>query len=274
MPIEVFYGAAGLPSLLSNLAHTPFTMEGNWCASIEGVLSGLHIKDRQAQREAFGKWGPTAKVYLPPPSDDPDEARWVYWMGRPMKPGGTAHKAIMRAAMRTKFEKSPFARHAMLASGEEQLLFVPSPPEEETSLPPDLFLELLRTCQKEAHGRLLSLLTRELVVFRGCLTGKLGEAEMWAHRRELAQRLFDEVFNYVLLPLPVTDLGKQSFLTCDLQRAIAGMIELSLGRGDSEIEMRSGLEARGKPFQKLIATDLAFTIAAELRAHDRQNVEQ
>jgi predicted NAD-dependent protein-ADP-ribosyltransferase YbiA (DUF1768 family) len=102
---------------ISNLAHTPFVLDGMPYASIEGFWQGLKVED-PAERKAFATLsGAEAKgrgsdVSQPPVFD---------YAGASIAAGSPEHWALMRKACDAKFTQHSEACAALLATGERWL---------------------------------------------------------------------------------------------------------------------------------------------------------
>lgn len=102
---------------MSNLAHTPFTLDGVAYASVEGFWQGLKTAE-DAQRLALAKLsGAEAKgrgsTLGQPPTFD--------YGGVAIAAGSPEHWALMRKACEAKFTQHHGARAALLATGQRWL---------------------------------------------------------------------------------------------------------------------------------------------------------
>lgn len=102
---------------ISNLADTPFTLDGTRYGSIEGFWQGLKSADPSERRTFAGLPGPEAwgrgRCLDQPPSFD--------YGGTTTATGSPEHWALMRRACAAKFSQHDGARAALLATGERWL---------------------------------------------------------------------------------------------------------------------------------------------------------
>ena len=102
---------------ISNLAHTPFELDGERYASIEGFWQGLKNANPTERRAIAKLSGAEAKgrgsAIGQPPQFDYD--------GASVTAGSPEHWALMRAACVAKFAQHDGARVALLATGERWL---------------------------------------------------------------------------------------------------------------------------------------------------------
>lgn len=102
---------------ISNLAYTPFALDGERYASIEGFWQGLKTAD-PAQRRQFAKLsGAEAKERGSNVSQPPS----FNYGGASIATGSPEHWALMRKACEAKFTQHSDARTALLATGERWL---------------------------------------------------------------------------------------------------------------------------------------------------------
>ncbi len=102
---------------ISNLAHTPFVIDGERYASIEGFWQGLKFADPAKRRATARLFGAEAKeagseAGQPPAFD---------FGGASVTAGSPEHWALMRTACEAKFTQHSDARQALLATGERWL---------------------------------------------------------------------------------------------------------------------------------------------------------
>ncbi len=116
-PLNIVQSIAPRFAAISNLAHTPFEMDGERYASIEGFWQGLKEPD-PVQRRAMAKlWGGEAKGRG---SSLEQPAAFAY-QGTMIAAGSPEHRALMRIACEAKFTQHDEARTALLATGERWL---------------------------------------------------------------------------------------------------------------------------------------------------------
>lgn len=116
-PLNIFQSIAPRFAPISNLAHTPFELEGQHYASIEGFWQGLK-RAKPVERRAMAKlWGSEAKD-IGSKVEQPVE---FDWQGVTITAGSPEHWALMRAACTAKFSQHAEAKTALLATEERWL---------------------------------------------------------------------------------------------------------------------------------------------------------
>jgi hypothetical protein len=103
--------------LISNLAHTPFELDGNDYASVEGFWQGLRYADDSRRREIALLAGVEAWTARKG-QDGGDE---LVYDGAVIRVGSPDHWLLMERACRAKFTQDGRAREALLGTGEHQL---------------------------------------------------------------------------------------------------------------------------------------------------------
>lgn len=116
-PLNIVQSIAPRFAPISNLALTPFEIDGQRYASVEGFWQGLKHPDT-VQRRAMAKlWGGEAKG-RGSALDQPDE---FTYQGTMVTAGSPEHWALMRTACEAKFTQNDAARTALLETGERWL---------------------------------------------------------------------------------------------------------------------------------------------------------
>lgn len=116
-PLNIVRSMAPRFAPISNLAHTPFTLDGEVYASVEAFWQGLKSAD-PAQRRALGLlWGAQAKGRGDRLGHPPD----FDYGGSTIVSGSPEHWALMRRACDAKFAQHRGARAALLDTGERWL---------------------------------------------------------------------------------------------------------------------------------------------------------
>ncbi len=112
-PLNIVQSIAPRFAPISNLAHTPFELNGQRYASIEGFWQGLK-RPGPVERRAMAKlWGGEAKERGGGVAQPTEFA----YEGATIKAGSPEHWALMRAACEAKFTQHDEARIALLATG-------------------------------------------------------------------------------------------------------------------------------------------------------------
>jgi predicted NAD-dependent protein-ADP-ribosyltransferase YbiA (DUF1768 family) len=119
-PINIVWTERGLEERwrpISNLAPTPFELDGAAYASVEGFWQGLKFRQPEARARIAALAGQEAMRAgrAAPPSEA------VIYQGLSIAAGRPEHWALMRRACEAKFEQNEAARSALLATGERLL---------------------------------------------------------------------------------------------------------------------------------------------------------
>lgn len=102
---------------ISNLARTPFELEGAGYASIEGFWQGLKFADPGQRRELAKLSGPEAKGR----GVAAGEPATIVFADQAIATGSPEHWALMRRACEAKFHQHAGARTALKATGQRWL---------------------------------------------------------------------------------------------------------------------------------------------------------
>jgi predicted NAD-dependent protein-ADP-ribosyltransferase YbiA (DUF1768 family) len=116
-PLNITRSVAPPFAAISNLAHTPFDLDGERYSSVEGFWQGLKFTDPARRREIAKLFGADAKA-AGHASDDPST---IFHGGQSIVAGSPEHWALMRKACDAKFTQHAPAREALLATGERWL---------------------------------------------------------------------------------------------------------------------------------------------------------
>lgn len=121
MAINIYAGSNNwVEATLSNLAETPFLLEDEFIASVEGFHQGIKYKDIDRRRQVFDLWGIKSKsagreankiasgfVYW----GNGDQTRDIVWQSR-------EYYDLYFDALFAKFTTNPKAESALLATGD------------------------------------------------------------------------------------------------------------------------------------------------------------
>jgi len=103
--------------LISNFAHTPFELEGDRYASVEGFWQGLKFNDRARRRAVADLHGQEARRA----GQDAPESETVEYGERVLRAGTSDHWWLMELACWAKFNQHEEARRALLGTGQRPL---------------------------------------------------------------------------------------------------------------------------------------------------------
>lgn len=113
--------------LMSNFAHTPFTLYGVEYASIEAFYATLLIPQSEAKRERVRRmWGVRAKHEIPK-----SKPGWIEHQGAKFAIGSEQHHALVKEAIRAKLAAHPEIAQAFVATRPRPLVHetgYPDPP--------------------------------------------------------------------------------------------------------------------------------------------------
>jgi predicted NAD-dependent protein-ADP-ribosyltransferase YbiA (DUF1768 family) len=131
--------------ILSNLADTPFEVEGIIFPSVESALQGIKFKDPKKQQEVFKMDGKSAllegrKVTL---SIKDDITEYVYWKGKEIKYNSNEHRMLVAMFIREKIRQNKKVQEALLATEENFIFHDVGQENPNTSLPEKLYIEIL-----------------------------------------------------------------------------------------------------------------------------------
>lgn len=113
-PLNITRSVEARSQAISNLAHTPFDLDGERYASIEGFWQGLKFTDPAERRRLASLFGPEAKGR----GGAAGQPATVEYGGESIMAGSPEHWRLMRRACEAKFSQHKPARAALLATGQ------------------------------------------------------------------------------------------------------------------------------------------------------------
>jgi len=110
-------------NLISNFAATPFILDEQYYASVEGFWQGLKFPNADDRRRLAGMAGSEAKDagYYAPAADH------IAYLGQDARVGTWDHWQLMERACSAKFEQNAAAREALLSTGKRPLVHQTKP---------------------------------------------------------------------------------------------------------------------------------------------------
>lgn len=149
--INIVSTAEGAVALLSNFAHTPFTLDGVPCASVEGFIQGLKCESPEKQLRICARHGYEAKrAGTRKRNQKVRRLQTVWWRGEPIEFRSEAYYQLVLRAIRQKFASNEAASAALSGTGSAQLVHETGKPEKPgTSLPAQRFVEMLTEIRLE-----------------------------------------------------------------------------------------------------------------------------
>jgi len=116
-PINVTSNSPDPIALISNFAHTPFELDGQRYASVEGFWQSLKSDDRTRRVETAALYGHRARAA----GVDVAYQDTLQYQGRVVRVGTVDHWALMAAACEAKFDQDSAARTALVTTGARPL---------------------------------------------------------------------------------------------------------------------------------------------------------
>jgi hypothetical protein len=122
-PLNITSRSPGPLNLISNFGATPFVLDEQRYASIEGFWQGLKFPADDDRRRLAGLAGSEAKDagYYAPPADH------IIYLGQNVRIGTWDHWRLMERACSAKFEQHVAAREALLSTGTRPLVHQTKP---------------------------------------------------------------------------------------------------------------------------------------------------
>jgi predicted NAD-dependent protein-ADP-ribosyltransferase YbiA (DUF1768 family) len=120
-PLNVVSTSADpLAKIISNLATTPFELDGQRYLSVESFWQGLKFPSEEERRRLAGHEGPRARSEGLRQKYD----KTIGYRGQEIAVGAWDHWQLMEKACRAKFQQNEDARNALLATGDRPLVHV------------------------------------------------------------------------------------------------------------------------------------------------------
>uniref|UniRef100_UPI003341F7E4 hypothetical protein n=1 Tax=Castellaniella defragrans TaxID=75697 RepID=UPI003341F7E4 len=126
---------------LSNFSLSPFELDGQLLASVEGFIQGIKFPpDHPARARAFVSWAWEAKE-----CGRGADKRFVYWDDRRIEFGGADHHRLVERALRARFAQNEGLRRVLSATRGLDILHQTGEGPESTpmSLPAAAFCRIL-----------------------------------------------------------------------------------------------------------------------------------
>lgn len=137
-------------ALLSNLAHTPFELDGMRYASVEAFWQGLKYSDTAKRSDIAPYHGLISKK-----SGDAGDNEWSFiYLWKRYDIGGVGHQQLMYCAIRAKLEQNPDVLKLLLATGNVKIIHEPkkkdgTPYPDSETIPADIFAGYLIRLRSE-----------------------------------------------------------------------------------------------------------------------------
>jgi predicted NAD-dependent protein-ADP-ribosyltransferase YbiA (DUF1768 family) len=117
-PINVTSRSPEPIDLISNFAHTPFDLDGQRYASVEGFWQSLKFSDPAKQRAVAALYGGHARAA----GSDARYENTLEYQGRTVRVGTADHWDLMEVACEAKFGQDSAARAALLTTRSRPLM--------------------------------------------------------------------------------------------------------------------------------------------------------
>ena len=157
--------------LLSNLAETPFELDGVEYASVEAFIQAIKIPETDPKREQVVSMSGVAAKFA---ANDENQAverslkeggiASVYYQGQAIEYRSVEHLELIESAIRAKFEQNADLRDLLVATGDTELTHQPSKKAESpyTSLPAKAFCMILTNLRFEYQSQDTNIAESEL----------------------------------------------------------------------------------------------------------------
>lgn len=135
---------------LSNFPLSPFVLDGELFASVEGFIQGIKFREDDPRRAtAFLSSGWDAKHL-----GDTADRSGAYWGGARIRYGSAEHHQLIERAIRARIKQCEGLRRTLRATEGMTLVHDTGKPEApHTSLPAAVFCRILETLRREILGR-------------------------------------------------------------------------------------------------------------------------
>jgi predicted NAD-dependent protein-ADP-ribosyltransferase YbiA (DUF1768 family) len=135
--------------LISNLAHTPFELDGNAYASVEAFWQGLKFPDAERRRQLSRLHGLEARSA----GFDAEASDTLSYREHTIRVGTSDHWHLMYLACRAKFSQHEQARAALVGTGDRPLIHKTR--RDSRTIPgvvmADIWMRIRRTLAKGGH---------------------------------------------------------------------------------------------------------------------------
>jgi predicted NAD-dependent protein-ADP-ribosyltransferase YbiA (DUF1768 family) len=132
-------------AILSNLAPTPFMLEGITFPCVESALQGIKFEDEGTRNEIFAMDGLPAlkKGREVTKSLKHDVPAFVYWQDDRYGYNSSEHQRLIQLFIREKVAQNPRVQEALLATEGDFIYHDVGPEHPNTSFPENLFIAVL-----------------------------------------------------------------------------------------------------------------------------------
>lgn len=114
MPNASYRSSNPIERQISNLAISPFVIEGRSCLSLEGFYQGIKRSGEAIQDSIFQTFGLNSKSKTKP-------TNYVYFNGRKLRCGSADHHELIFQAQLCKYTQHEDSKKALLATGNSSI---------------------------------------------------------------------------------------------------------------------------------------------------------
>jgi predicted NAD-dependent protein-ADP-ribosyltransferase YbiA (DUF1768 family) len=150
-----FEGKTETEQMLSNLAYSPFVLNGKHYNSVEGLWQGFKFDDEKKREEIAQLWGIEAKKA----GRKAPKATEFEYQGEKFKVGSEEHQNLMRQAIKAKLEQNPHVLKLLLATGQKKITHILVDPQtgyihpDSQTIPGKTFCGFLTELREEFRGK-------------------------------------------------------------------------------------------------------------------------
>lgn len=144
-------GEAETERMLSNLAPTPFILNGKKYASVEGFWQGLKFPDEEKRNEIAKLWGVEAKKA----GNKAEKSNEFEYQGKKFQAGSEKHQDLIKQAIKAKLEQNSHVLDLLLATGNKKITHILINPQtgyvhpDSQTIPGKKFCQILMNLRKE-----------------------------------------------------------------------------------------------------------------------------
>lgn len=144
-------GETKTEQMLSNLAPTPFELNGKHYASVEGFWQGLKFPEGSEQRNGIAK---LSGVEAKKSGRKAENSTEFEYQGKKIKVGSDKHHELIKKAIRAKLEQNPDVRNLLLTTGDKKITHIFRTPDgrilpDSQTIPGEKFCQILMDLREE-----------------------------------------------------------------------------------------------------------------------------
>ncbi|HNB21009.1 MAG TPA: hypothetical protein PKZ32_01240 [Candidatus Melainabacteria bacterium] len=128
----------------SNFAHTPFVFRGIEFASVEGFYQGIKFPEGEKRTQTFAMHGVYARS-----AGKKAKTKQTTFDGQTFTMGSPEHHAIIKEAIRAKFEQHPAIARAFVATRPRTIIHDTGRPARKSAFPVEVFCRVMTEIREE-----------------------------------------------------------------------------------------------------------------------------